>query len=76
MEVPFWIIQVGLKCHHKCASKRQEGGDFTHTQGSDAEERCGHKPRNADSHQQKLGKAGGIDPPLEPLEGLWPLPTL
>ena len=74
------IIQVGSKYSHSCPYTREAEGDLTHTaekvtwrwrrERSEDLEWCGHKPRNAGSHQ-KLEQQG-MDSLLEPLEGVLP----
>lgn len=45
-----WIIQMGPKCQREFGDRHTE--DDTDTSGRQSTERCGYKPRNADSQEK------------------------
>lgn len=58
MERLSWIISVGHKSNQNSPYKKEVDGNLTHRNWRG----CGHKPRNAGSHQ-KLREAGnGFSP--------------
>lgn len=55
-----WIIQVGLRYHHRCSYKRETGGFDMHKGQDNVEieskmECCSHKPKNAGWTENQAG---------------------